>query len=110
MIYLMSTTVIPSGAWGQWMMEKVELATVALALFPEGGKPWISAVGHESTAQFISELTGQRVQANRITVTPEPGDEFYCFKLNSRPPEGAILSKEQLESLGFEWARMTYVG
>ena len=110
MIYLMSTTVIPSGAWGTWAVEKVELADVALAIFPEGGKPWTSAVGHESTAQFMSQLLGQEIPANRITVNPEPGDVFFCFKLNSRPPEGAILSREQLENLGFEWAKMTYVG
>ncbi len=108
--YIMSTTVIPGGAWGNWRMEPVTPAQVAIALFPEGGRGWTSAVGHESTAAIISDLIGQNVPANRITVEPVPGDVFYCFRLLSRPPEGAILDRATLERIGFEWARMHYLG
>jgi hypothetical protein len=109
-VYLMSTTVIPSGAWGRWEMDSVDLTQVQLALYPENGDGYVSAVGHESTAQIMTELTGQPVAANRITVQPVPGDVFYCFKLDKRPPEGAILDRAQLEELGYSWARMKYVG
>ncbi len=109
-VYLMSTTVIPASAYGVWLMEPVTLAAVQLEMHPEGGKGYISAVGHDSTAQIMSELTGQPVTANRITVEPKSGDIFLCFKLDRRPPEGVILDRAQLEELGYSWARMTYVG
>jgi hypothetical protein len=65
-----------------------------------------SAVGHQSTAEVISTLLGIDVSVNRITVEPQVGDILVCFKLKQRAPEGVILSKEQLESLGYEWFSM----
>ena len=102
--YLMSTTIIPAGATGMWMVEALTpgwAATIA-------SQGFISAVGHESTASIMAELLGVPVQANRITVQPEPGDRFLCFKLDQRPPEGAILDREQLQELGASWVLMQY--
>lgn len=31
------------------------------------------------------------------------GDLAVCFKLNSRPKEGSILSLEDLQEIGFSW-------
>lgn len=91
-------------------MDSVDLEQVQLAVYPEGGTGYTSAVGHDATAQIMTELLGQPVAANRITVEPVPGDVFYCFKLDRRPPEGAILDRAQLEELGFSWAVMRYIG
>ena len=70
---------------------------------------WQSAIGHESTAQIISELLEIDVPMARISVSPEVGDMFLCFKLNRRPLEGAILNRVQLEELGYGWCTMHYV-
>lgn len=71
-------------------------------------REWISAVGHQSTAEVISEVLGTEVPMNRLTVEPQEGDTFLCFKLNSRPPEGAILDKEMLEQIGYSFCTMDY--
>lgn len=68
----------------------------------------VSAVGHQETAAVISTLTSQPIAANRITVKPQVGDIFFCFSLKQRPPEAAVLSREQLEAIGYQWARMEY--
>ena len=109
--YLMSTTVVPANAFGAWRMDPIALEQLQVLLHSEGPTSgYISAVGHESTAAIMTELLGLPVAANRITVEPVKGDIFYCFKLDRRPPEGAILDRAQLEELGYSWARMHYIG
>jgi hypothetical protein len=102
--YIMSTTIIPSGSWGTWTMLPATIAEVAEAI-AEGAT---SAVGHEETAAVIQTLTNQPIAAHRITVRPEVGDTFFCFSLKRRPPEAAVLTREQLEAIGYQWARMEY--
>ena len=110
--YIMSTTIIPGGAWGRWEMDSIDAAQAALMVFPEGPgyQGWTSAVGHESTAEVLTNLLGVNIPQNRITVSPVPGDRFICFRLMSRPPEGAILDRPTLEEIGYEFALMRYIG
>ncbi len=72
--------------------------------------PFISAVGHSSSAEAMTAALGLTVEANRITVTPEPGDQFLCLRLLSRAPEGVILDRAGLEAIGFTWALLSYQG
>jgi len=107
MLYLMSTTVIPHGADGTWEMKTLNIGdAVKLATENE----FTSAVGHESSAEAMSVALGLQVQANRLTVSPQPGDAFLCLRLFSRAPEGVILNRAQLEAIGFGWALMSYHG
>ena len=106
MLYLMSTTVIPSGAYGRWEVRPI---TAEGAVEMVNGC-FTSAVGHDSTAQIMSELLGTEVPMNRLSVEPTAGDSFLCFKLLRRPPEGAILNRSQLKELGYEWCVMHYHG
>ena len=105
MLYLMSTTIIPAEATGIW---RVSALTLGEAQQLAAGE-FTSAVGHTSTAEAMTELLGQPVKMNRLTVQPVPGDRFLCFKLSRRPPEGAILDRAQLEELGYGWALMEYL-
>jgi hypothetical protein len=106
-LYLMSTTVIPHGADGTWTMTTVSPEQAA-HIAAEG--PFISAVGHSSSAEAMTAALGLTVEANRITVTPEPGDQFLCLRLLSRAPEGVILDRAGLEAIGFTWALLSYQG
>lgn len=107
MLYLMSTTIIPHGADGVWRMSTI---TPEVAAAMAQSTPWTSAVGHTSSAEAMAAALGVDVQANRLTVTPEPGDAFLCLRLHSRPPEGVILDRQQLEAIGFSWALLEYAG
>ena len=63
----------------------------------------LSAVGHESTAQILTELLETSVPVNRIQFEQQRGQKALCFKLKGSPQEGAILSKEEIEKIGYEF-------
>jgi hypothetical protein len=66
-------------------------------------KGFISAIGYESTAKILSELLGVEVQLNRINVKCQSSDVLIVFTLKSRAPEGKILTKEEIEAIGYEF-------
>lgn len=69
----------------------------------------LSAVGHDSTAQIMTELLGVQVNVNRITFEQEIGQTALVFKLKGRAPEGVILSKEEIEKIGYEFKTMKLI-
>lgn len=66
-----------------------------------------SAIGHESTAQVMTELLGFDVPVNRQQFQQQPGQLALVFKLKGRPPEGKILSSDEIEAIGYEFKLMT---
>jgi len=62
---------------------------------------FISAIGHEATAEIMSELLGYQIPMNRIQFHQEVGQIAIVFKLNERPPEGEVLNREQVEQIGY---------
>lgn len=62
----------------------------------------LSAVGHEATAQALSEILGTEVPVNRIQFEQQPGQVALVFKLRGRLPEGQVLTLEQLEKVGYD--------
>lgn len=63
----------------------------------------ISAVGHQSTADILTELLQVNVPMNRIQFAQQPGQKAVVFKLNGRAPEGTILTREQIEEIGYSF-------
>ncbi len=66
-----------------------------------------SYIGHQSTADLMSRVLGYPVEVNRGQYTHEVGDVALVFKLKGRPPEGAILTLDELEAMGYEFALLT---
>jgi hypothetical protein len=62
----------------------------------------ISAVGHASTAEFLSKLLKIPVKINRIEVRMEIGDIALVFALKERQFEGKIMSLKELEKIGYD--------
>ncbi|WP_069998036.1 YddF family protein [Cellulosilyticum sp. I15G10I2] len=62
---------------------------------------FISAIGHEATAEIMSELIGQEVPMNRIQFYQQVGQLAIVFKLKERPPEGVVLEKEEIKHIGY---------
>lgn len=63
----------------------------------------ISAVGHEATAEILTDLLEIEIGLNRINFHQKTGQQALIFKLNSRPPEGVILSGRKLKSLAINF-------
>jgi len=66
-----------------------------------------SAIGHESTAEILTELLGVKVPVNRQNYIQTPGATALVFKLKQRAPEGVILGKEEIERIGYEFGLLT---
>ena len=71
------------------------------------GIPTLSAIGHASTAEIMSELLHTKIEVNRIEYRAEVGDVAVVFKLRGRPPEGKIFTREEIESLGYDFGLLS---
>jgi hypothetical protein len=58
-----------------------------------------SAVGHQSTAEILSNLLGIEVPADRKAIKLQSGDILIVFQLGVRLAEGQVLSKEEVLDL-----------
>ena len=67
----------------------------------------LSAVGHESTAAILTDLLETPVLVNRIQFAQELNQSAIVFKLKGRAPEGVILTREQIEAIGYEFGLLT---
>lgn len=87
-------------AWGTWRFEG--------PLTPAEARRWLeagfeSAIGHASTARWLSSLLGLEIPAQRLTVTMEPGDEALVLRLLQRLPEGVVLGEHELRAIPYEF-------
>lgn len=99
MKYVFNTTIVVNNGTYKLSDISVEKAREILA-----DNNFVSAIGHESTANIISTVLGIEVPMNRVNASfDNVGDLAVCFKLNSRPKEGSILSYEDLVEIGFSW-------
>jgi hypothetical protein len=101
MIYILNTLVVPVN-FDKYPSVQVLLTRISVdeakQLLKQG---FVSAVGHEGTAQLLSKILGVNIPANRVSVWMEKGDVGVHFFLKTRLPEGAVLSEEQLSKLSF---------
>ena len=88
------------------MVEKIDLEKAKELLNRYG---FISAVGHESTAAFLSRLLGLPVPFNRVAVQLGRGDGAIVFQLRSRLPEGRVLTEEELKSVEYQFFYVSVV-
>lgn len=112
-IHLLNTSIVPSCTFSVTVEAlPCDLATaqaLCAHFTPE------SHVGHESTAQIMSKLLGFTVPMDR---TPFKIDDMrygnaHClyalaFQVRGRAPEGVILSREQIEAMGYDFRLMVY--
>lgn len=67
------------------------------------GKEILSAVGHQATADILTELLEVEIPMNRIQFSHNVNQFALVFKLKGRPEEGKILTREEIESIGYEF-------
>jgi hypothetical protein len=60
-----------------------------------------SAVGHQGTADVLSELLGVPVPVNRQVYQQAVRETALVCKINGRGTEGQILDREGMERIGF---------
>jgi hypothetical protein len=63
---------------------------------------FISAVGHQATADILSKLLDIPVLFNRIEVKLQKGDVLIVFQLLKRLEEGKVLTEEEIKNLPYK--------
>ncbi len=99
-------------AYGTYLFQPLSLAEARELTreFQQAGKTIQSAIGHQSTADLLTTFLGIPVAANRMTFTQTTDDVALVFKLNARPPEGKVLSRAELEEIGYEFGLLRRIG
>jgi hypothetical protein len=85
--------------YGEWTFEgpvSVERARDVLK------RDFVSAIGHQGTADLLRVLLRVDVSANCIWAEKQPGDLALVVRLLERVPEGKVLSAEQRWAIPYE--------
>lgn len=98
---LLNTSILTND--GEYKLESISLEQVHNLVREYGLKEFDSAIGHESTAQILTELLSIEVLVNRQMFAQEVGQKALVFKLNGRPLEGKILNREEIEAIGYSF-------
>ena len=106
---LLNTSILTS--FGTYTYEPLTLeeARALVNGFQREGKSIQSVIGHQTTAELLSALLGIAVAVNRIEYLQTVEDAVLIFKLKGRPPEGKVLSREELEEMGYEFGLLQRV-
>lgn len=102
---ILNTTILTNN--GNYNLEEISLNQAKQLLKTIEDENILSAIGHESTAVILTKLLETKIEVNRIMFSQEIGQKAICFKLNGRPPEGKILSLEDLEEIGYSFKLLT---
>ena len=102
MIYILNTLIVPID-FDKYPSVVVKLSkiTVDEAKSLLRSDSYMSAIGHEATAQFLSLLLGKPIRHNRISVFMKPGDIGLHLFLKTRLPEGKILSLDEIQNYDY---------
>ena len=103
MVTILNTSILTN--YGSFNYEPLTLEE-SKALIQEGFE---SAVGHQSTCDILSKLLEKEVKLNRVQYSQKIGDVALVFKLKGRPEEGKILTVADIETIGYEFGRLTRI-
>ena len=108
-LVLLNTSIIT--AYGSYEYKPITLddARALVREFRHSGKIIESAVGHQSTADLLGVLLDLQVPVNRMEVKQSLDDIALVFKLGRRAPEGKILDRDEIESIGYEFGLLTRI-
>jgi len=95
-VYVLNSTPL---TFGEWEYKKLSIQEAKNLL---GENKFLSAIGHEGTARFLTRLTGISIPVNRTKITMAVGDIAIVFKLSVRLPEGVVLTEREVETTPYE--------
>lgn len=109
-IVLLNTSIITTE--GTYHLSKISLEEVREffdAAVKNPSNTLLSAIGHQATADILSDLLGTPIQANRIEYVQEIDDVALVFKLRARVPEGRILTRAEIEKIGYDFFELARI-
>lgn len=91
--------------YGNWDFVGCDLSVAQIFLKKQD--VFVSAIGHQATAELLSSILGMNIPMNRIQVKMKSGDKALVFRLIERIPEGKVLTAEELRTLKYEFGVLT---
>ncbi|ATH95567.1 hypothetical protein ACH95_01675 [Bacillus glycinifermentans] len=91
---------------GIYKAEKISLEDVHKCLALCNGS-YKSFIGHKSTALFLQELLGIRIEQSRKCFRQRKYQKAICFNLKGRFPENKVLTKEDLKNAEYQFYLIT---
>lgn len=96
MIFVMDTAIMTAfGTYKYWEVTPAEAKEYL-------SKEFVSAVGHYSTADFLTGLFGVEIQYNRIQIRMQKGDKAIVIKFLQRLPYNKKLTREEIASVQYQ--------
>ena len=77
--------------------------------YKKENKEIISAVGHQATAEIMSEILEFPVEKKRLNFSQEIDEAALIFKLKRRAEEGVILTRAEIKEIGYEFGLLTKI-
>ena len=104
---LLNTSILT--VYGTYVFEPLTLdeAKALIVEFQKTNRKIQSVIGHQTTADLLTSLLNYRVAVNRMEFKQTVDDVALVFKLCGRTPEGRVLSREELEAVGYEFGLLT---
>ena len=100
-LYILNSPILTS--YGDYSFRQIDRG-LALQILASYNFQFTSAVGHESTAEFLTKLLGIRVPENRRKISMKSGDVAIVLRLKERLEEGVILTEEEILNMPHELA------
>lgn len=91
---------------GIYKAEKISLEDVHECLASCNGS-YKSFIGHRSTALFLQDLLGIKIEQNRKCFRQRRYQKAICFSLKERYPENKVLKKADLKNAKYEFYLIT---
>ncbi|CAJ31570.1 DNA binding protein [Betalipothrixvirus pozzuoliense] len=102
MLYLLNSAILPLKEGEEYIVKAKEI-TIQEARELLHKENFVSAVGHQATAELLSNVLGVNIPVNRIAIKASHGDKILAFSLKQRLPEGVVIkTTEELEKIGYE--------
>jgi len=101
MLYILNSSTLPLKPGKEYIIKAKEI-TIEEAKKILQSEPFVSAVGHEATAQALTNVFGINIPYNRVQIFLGDGDKLISIILKKRLPEGQVLKTvEELEQVGY---------